>query len=299
MMLKYSDTPLSEINESGKQIVVFKISGQNLDSTTVESFGKEWLKFSSFTDKEIKTAGDQYFDIVPDELYNGKLVLDAGCGTGRWSKYLSSKAGFIEAIDPSDAVFSAGRLLAGCQNVRISKAEISHLPFDDNSFDFVFSLGVLHHIPDTKLAMNDCVKKLKKGGWFLVYLYYNLDNRNIFFKGLFYFSNLLRRMISGLPSAAKKLICDLLAIIIYMPLVLLARIFNSIGLKKLVSHIPLSYYADKSFKIIRNDSLDRFGTPLEQRFSRKQIKEMMEYCGLSAICFSEKEPYWHAIGNKV
>ena len=130
-------------------------------------------------------------------------------------------------------------------------------------------------------------------------MYYNLDNRNIFFKTLFYFSNLLRKIISRLPSAAKKVICDLLAVLIYMPLVLIARLFNLMGLKKYSRYMPLSYYADKNFKIIRNDSLDRFGTPLEQRFSRKQIKEMMEYSGLSEICFSEQEPYWHAIGKKV
>jgi hypothetical protein len=50
--------------------------------------------------------------------------------------------------------------------------------------------------------------------------------------------------------------------------------------------------------VIRNDSLDRFGTPLEQRFSRKQIKIMMEKAGLHDVVFSEKIPYWHAIGLK-
>lgn len=50
--------------------------------------------------------------------------------------------------------------------------------------------------------------------------------------------------------------------------------------------------------ILRNDALDRFGTPLEQRFSRNQIEEMMLKCGLEEIRFSEKAPYWHAIGVK-
>jgi hypothetical protein len=64
-------------------------------------------------------------------------------------------------------------------------------------------------------------------------------------------------------------------------------------------HIPLQVYERQSFYVIRNDSLDRFGTPLEQRFSRKQIKEMMEKAGLTDIVFSEKLPYWHAVGKKV
>ena len=84
MILKYSEVPISEINVNGKNIAVFKISNNNIDPTTVDSFSKEWLKFSSFSDEEIKTAGDQYFDIVSEDIYKGKLVLDAGCGTGRW-----------------------------------------------------------------------------------------------------------------------------------------------------------------------------------------------------------------------
>ena len=68
--------------------------------------------------------------------------------------------------------------------------------------------------------------------------------------------------------------------------------------KNLGSKLPLSYYSDKSLNVIRNDSLDRFGTPLEQRFSKLKIKEMMEKSGLYNITFSENQPYWHAIGQK-
>ena len=68
---------------------------------------------------------------------------------------------------------------------------------------------------------------------------------------------------------------------------------------KFYTKIPLSYYVGKSLNIIRNDALDRFGTPLEQRFSKKEIKQMMENSGLSEITFSEKEPYWHAVGKRI
>jgi hypothetical protein len=68
--------------------------------------------------------------------------------------------------------------------------------------------------------------------------------------------------------------------------------------KKLGSKIPLSYYSNKSLNVIRNDALDRFGTPLEQRFSKKQIIQMMENSGLHDITFSNNEPYWHVVGRK-
>jgi hypothetical protein len=68
--------------------------------------------------------------------------------------------------------------------------------------------------------------------------------------------------------------------------------------KKWGDKIPLSYYGNKSFNVIRNDALDRFGTPLEQRFSKVQIESMMQKAGLTDIKFSNNQPYWHVIGRK-
>jgi hypothetical protein len=72
-----------------------------------------------------------------------------------------------------------------------------------------------------------------------------------------------------------------------------------LGFKKAADKIPLSSYKDKSFNIIRNDSLDRFGTKLEHRFSKDEIIDMMTKCGLTDIVVSPNMPYWHAIGKKV
>ena len=64
----------------------------NLDEDTVDSFGEEWLKFNAFTDKEIDIAGSQYFDIVDELVLNKEaVVLDLGCGSGRWTKYIAKK----------------------------------------------------------------------------------------------------------------------------------------------------------------------------------------------------------------
>lgn len=297
-MIQYNEPYKDIITVDKKSIYVFPIRDENIDKKTVESFGEEWTKFDFFTDEEIKTAGDQYFDIIPDEYIKDKYVMDVGCGTGRWTKYVAAKAKFVESVDPSAAVYTAAKFMNETENVRISMASVDNIPFADDSFDLVFSLGVLHHIPDTRQAMKDCVKKVKQGGYFMVYLYYSLDNRGFLFKLLFWLSNIFRVIISALPSGLKKFICDVIAVCVYMPFVLLTKLFKAIGLKKLVKYIPLSYYADKSFNIIKNDALDRFGTPLEQRFSRKEIKDMMESCGLTNVVFSEHEPYWHAVGQK-
>jgi ubiquinone/menaquinone biosynthesis C-methylase UbiE len=230
-------------------------------------------------------------------LNKNSRVLDVGCGTGRWTKYVCSRCGHVEAIDPSKAVLVAEKMLESDDNVRISQAEVDNIPFEDNSFDFVFSLGVLHHIPDTADAMKKCVEKLKPDGHFLVYLYYSFENRGFLFRSLFHLSTVFRTVICKLPSGIKKLVCDFIAVGVYFPLAFLSRILKPLigkGIKKL----PLSYYHDKTFNVMRNDSLDRFGTPLEQRFSKAEITEMMQASGLTNIQFSENEPYWHAVGQK-
>lgn len=298
-MLAWKRTPSKVEQVEDKEIYLFSDLGENIDNKTVESFGEEWTTFSQFSDEEISKAGDQYFDIVDDSWVRDKYILDVGCGTGRWTRYIASKAKFVEAIDPSKAVYSAASMLQDYENTRISMAGVDTIPFEDNSFDFVFSLGVLHHIPDTAAAMKRCVEKLKPNGYFLVYLYYNFEQRGIVFKSIFWLSSLLRFLVSKLPATLKKRTCNLLAIVIYFPFIYLSKMIEFFGMKKLSNQIPLSYYKTHSTNIVFNDALDRFGTPLEQRFSREDIRTMMENAGLTDILFSENEPYWHAIGRKV
>lgn len=278
-MIKYHKEPSSYLQYKDKRIASFISDGDaNIDKKTVESFGEEWSKFAQFSQEDLTVAGDQYFDIITERMVNKDTVaLDVGCGTARWSRYIASKVKFVEGIDPSKAVYSAMEMTSDLPNVRITQADTDCLPFEDNSFDFVFSLGVLHHIPDTEMAMVKSVKKLKKDGYFLVYLYYRFDQRSFLFKLFFYASALLRKIVSNLPAGLKKFACDIIAVTVYMPMVYLTKIIKALFPKsKLHSKIPLSYYADKSFNIIRNDSLDRFGTPLEQRFTKEEIKVMME-----------------------
>lgn len=302
MFTEYNILKTSEIKTPNDTISSFLLSNdKNIDEITVNSFGEEWDKFDSFSKEEIENIGNEYFDIVDDSIINKEtIVLDVGCGSGRWDYYLADKVKSIEAIDPSDAVVTASQMLQEKNNIRVTQASVGNIPFNDESFDFVMSLGVLHHIPDTQQAVNDAVKKLKKGGHFLVYLYYSLDNRGFFYKLLFRISSLFRSLISKLPSLMKKTVCDIIAFVIYLPLVGLSTIVKDVFKSSDVyKKIPLSYYVGKSLNVIRNDALDRFGTPLEQRFSKKQIKNMLENAGLTKIKFSDNKPFWHAVGKKI
>ena len=113
---------------------------------------------------------------------------------------------------------------------------------------------------------------------------------------LWQLSELGRRTISQFPFRLRYFACQLIAALIYYPLARLARLAEKVVGN--VDAFPLSWYRDLSFYAMRNDALDRFGTNLEQRFTRDQIRQMMEDAGLERIVFGAQQPYWCAVGYR-
>lgn len=272
---------------------------KNLDATTVKSFGDEWSRFdqSELPKEEAQRIFDDYFSAFPwNKLSKDSIGFDMGCGTGRWAKLMALRVGHLHCIDPSSALDVAKMALSSVANVSFHQASVDESPLPLNSQDFGYSLGVLHHVPDTVSALRDCVAMLKPGAPFQLYLYYAFDNRSILFRLIWRLSDLLRRGICRLPPAIKHLVTDILAVLLYYPLARLSLLIERWGLE--VSSIPLSYYRNHSFYTMRTDARDRFGTPLEQRFTKNQIREMMKSAGLGDIRFSDAAPFWCAVGVK-
>lgn len=274
---------------------------KNIDRKTVDGFGDEWERFTqeALTTDELNTRFNEYFSIFPwDQLPENPVGFDMGCGSGRWAELVADKVGSLNCVDPSERALNVARKrLANKNNCHFHLQSVDTLPFANNSQDFGYSLGVLHHIPDTKSALKSCVDKLKPGAPFLLYLYYSFDNRPLWFKGVWKATEILRLLISHLPYELRYYISQIIALFIYFPLTRVALIFERLGLN--VSNFPLSYYRKYSFYTMRTDALDRFGTRLEKRFSQYSIKDMMSSCGLSNITFSLRAPYWVALGYKV
>lgn len=272
--------------------------GDNVDWKTVQGFGQEW---AAYDQQELPTADfaalfDAYFHIFPfDSLPDDAVGFDLGCGSGRWAAGVVDKVGVLHCIDPAEqALDVARRRLAGHPNARFHLASSDSIPLPDGSADFGYSLGVLHHVPDTAKAMRDCVSKLKPGAPFLVYLYYRFDNRPLWFRATWRATDLLRKAIFRLPFPARKAVTSVIAASVYWPLARGAAAAEKTGLN--VSNVPLSAYRKLSFYSMRTDALDRFGTRLEQRFTRPEIESMMREAGLADIRFSDREPFWVACG---
>lgn len=272
---------------------------KNLDVDTVKSFGDEWSRFdqTALSEEEANKIFDEYFAVFPwDSLPENATGFDMGCGSGRWARLMAPRVGHLHCIDPSSALDVAKTALSSAKNVSFVQASVDERPLTQDSQDFGYSLGVLHHVPDTAGAIRACVGMLKPGAPFLVYLYYAFDNRSTLFKLAWRCSDLLRRGICGLPAQLKHLLTDTLAVLVYYPLARFALLAERLGFE--IGSIPLSYYRNHSFYTMRTDSRDRFGTPLEQRFTRNEIASMMEGAGLRDVRFSDRAPYWCAVGIK-
>lgn len=274
--------------------------GGNLDVATVDGFGDEWDHYdqSDLSDAELSAAFDRYFAVFPwAELPEQAAGFDLGCGSGRWARLVAPRVGRLHCIDASSkALAVAKRNLRGLLNCEFHLASVDEIPLADESMDFGYSLGVLHHVPDTEAGIRACVAKLKPGAPFLVYLYYAFDNRPAWFRGLWRASDLIRRQISSLPHRGKVVVTQAIAAAVYLPLARASAAAERMGAN--VSNWPLSFYRRHSFYTMRTDALDRFGTALEQRFSAAEIEQMMLNAGLEKVRVHTGEPYWCAVGYR-
>ena len=273
---------------------------KNTDLKTLEGFAKEWSSFdqNGLSDEDKLKIFEDYFCIFPwSKLSSNSVGIDIGCGSGRWAQLVAPRVRHLYLVDASHDVLNiAKKNLSLISNCSFHHASVGELPFLDNSIDFAYSLGVLHHVPETEEAIKAVAKKLKKGAPFLLYLYYAFDNRPLWFRIIWRISDIIRKFICRLPYMLRLPLCQLIAAIIYLPLCLSARFLDKY--KIMPKSWPLAYYRDKSFYVMRTDALDRFGTRLEQRFSKRKIEMMLESSGFKDIYFSDKQPYWVAVGIK-
>jgi len=270
----------------------------NRDAAVVAGFGDEWSRFDqrALGADERAELFEAYFSIFPWEaLPEGARGIDVGCGSGRWAALVAERVGALLCVDASPvAAAVADRALSGLPQCRVLVASVDALPVEDGTLDFAYSLGVLHHVPDTLAGLKAVVRTVKPGAPVLVYLYYAFDDRPAWFRRLWRVSDIARRGISRSPHSLRWALSQIIALLVYWPLARAARLAEAMG--RDVDALPLSFYRRRSLYVMRTDALDRFGTRLEQRFTREQVAALMTASGLVDVIFRDAAPYWVAVG---
>lgn len=165
------------------------------------SFGYQWNLFRTVQldsrngTKESETTLEATTGWGKDD-YDGRLVLDAGVGAGRFAEIVAQKGGEVVGIDLTAAVDAAYLNIGQHEKVHLVQADIFAMPFRECSFDLAYSIGVLHHTPDPRAAFERVARVVKPGGGFAVYLYSAYGPRLARLP-----SDLLRTMTTRLPLA--------------------------------------------------------------------------------------------------
>jgi SAM-dependent methyltransferase/uncharacterized protein YbaR (Trm112 family) len=245
---------------------------------TQASFGYEWTHFADWRPSGESNFAD-YFGTFDLGSLRGRCVLDAGCGMGRHTRQIAPFCGEVIAVDFSRAIDSAARNVADRQNVLCIQGDLTKLPVASDAFDFVYSIGVLHHIEDTAGALRGLVRAAKPGAQIRVYLYWK---RQGLAGAALWLITLARKATTRLPFPVLRSLCWLLSVFLTITVVIPYRVFGYLR-GEIQDTWPLSVYAKYPFTVLYNDQFDRFSAPIEKRYSRDEVKALLESVGLKDV----------------
>ena len=175
-----------KVGHFNKGVIEFIDSNSSTDSQvkTIDFFGGEWKDYDNWgwidelpNEKHAsysysgglrinsKSALYSKTRTKPSDFEN-KIVLEGGCGNGRHTQFAKENAKLIVSIDPSDAIYVAAKNLNHARNVVFIKANLVNLPFAENSFDLIYSIGVLQHTGNPEQVLKEVNRCLKSNGVF-------------------------------------------------------------------------------------------------------------------------------------
>jgi SAM-dependent methyltransferase len=259
---------------------------------TQSSFGYEWTHFSDWQPSG-QTNFDDYFAEIDARTLAGATVLDAGCGMGRHARFVAAYAERVVALDFSDAIDVAARNLAALSNVACVRADLRAIPFADNCFDFIYSLGVVHHLPDPDAAIRALVAKLRRGGRLRIYVYWSPGGWK---KVLLSAVAAVRRVTTRMPLTMLRALSWMVSVALFAAVVAPYRALSRLGIA-LGSRWPLVVYEKYPFRVLYNDQFDRFSAPVERRYSEHEARRLLESAGLDEVRVVERYG-WIVDGRK-
>jgi SAM-dependent methyltransferase len=212
--------------------------------------------------------------LEPEDLY-GKLVLDVGCGMGRFADIASRWGAHVVGVDLSAAAEVAARNLADRESVSIFRADVFSLPFATESFDYIYSLGVLHHTPSCEQAFKRLPALLKPGGTVILWVY---SGYNRWYR----MSDLYRRVTHRMTPRALHLLCRSA-----VPLYYVHR-----GLRRLpwvgrtasnlmYLALPISLHPNAQMRVL--DTFDWYSPSYQSKHTYEEVFRWFESCGLEDL----------------
>ncbi len=261
---------------------------------TLESFGFEWNNFDDVREEDAGFA-DVYFRDVDLAGLADKVGLDAGCGKGRYTRFLASHLLAVAALDGSSAVEAAARNLADFGNAVVVKSDLRTAPFAAERFDFIASLGVLHHLDDPRAGFERLVRHLAPGGRVLLYLYSRPSQAGLRASALAA-AAALRRLTVRVPHRLLRLLTTPIAAALYVGVVVPGELGDRFSLTAL-RRLPMDAYRGKPFRSLVLDTFDRLSAPVEHRYVWPELEPWFADAGL-VVEAARDETGWFVLARK-
>jgi len=282
-----------EIKDGIPRFVPIKLD--SVKSRTAKSFGYEWRRFGEI-DRKNENEFLSYLDPLESKDLQGKVVLDAGCGMGKFA-FLAGRyqAKDVIAIDFSSSVEMAYKNTSQLDNVHVIQADIYNLPLK-KEFDFIYSIGVLHHLPEPEKGFSTLAGLVKESGKIFAWVYGKEGN----WLYLTFAEPLRKFLTSWLPLPVNEFLAFILAGILWLVICLVYVPLTYIGLSRL---LPLSeyflYFRRLGFRIFWATVLDKMIPPISNYYSQNEFRKWFERAGLKEIYIGFRNSNsWKGFGTK-
>jgi len=242
------------------------------------SFGFQWLTFpvTQLDNEQSRRSEDDFrcrTGFMPEDLA-GKLVLDVGCGMGRFAEVATRWGAQVVGIDLSQAAEAAADNLRN-RDATFFQADVFKLPFRPESFDIIYSIGVLHHTPDCEKAFKVLPPLLKPGGKIAIWLYSRYNN-------WYKMSDLYRKMTRRMPPKFLHKLCYGV-----IPLYGIHQVLRKIPVAGRVASgalayaIPMAFHKDPKWRIL--DTFDWYSPWYQSKHTYEEVFRWFEDCGLEDL----------------
>jgi 2-polyprenyl-3-methyl-5-hydroxy-6-metoxy-1,4-benzoquinol methylase len=250
------------------------VNGQEYTS----SFGFQWhvharTQLDTAESDRSERAFRRRTGFKPEDLA-GKLVLDVGCGMGRFAEVATRWGAHVVGVDLSSAAEVAARNLSSRQ-ATIFQADVFHLPFAAESFDMIYSIGVLHHTPNCEKAFKMLPGLLKPGGRIAIWLY---SRYNSWYR----MSDVYRKVTRRLPPELLYKLCYGV-----VPLYGAHQVLKRVPLVgrpasgALAYLVPMAMHKDRRWRIL--DTFDWYSPWYQSKHTYEEVFRWFESCGLEDL----------------
>jgi len=264
---------------------------------TRESFGYQWTLFSNmvinFRDNFL-----HYIHPIDESFFLGKVGLDVGCGFGRHIYNAATFGAEMVGVDISAAIDVTRRNTQHLPNVHLVQADLYRLPFREKSFDFAYSIGVLHHLPEPEAGFQCIIPVVKVGGAVFIWVY---SKRRPVVNLLI---NCARLVTTRFPRTVQKFVSFIGATVDWAGFIVPYRVASSLPVMgpfvKRVAFQRLKVYSAYPFQVVWADWFDRLAAPIRFYYDSQDLDGWLSRAKLNRTMISPTGLFgWRAYGERL